>query len=145
MLYRINKTQPLMESSSCFHSIATLVLRLLTYIYNEEMDDTSVPLGLILNLLLDVENLLPAVLHNIMSVLNSKEFTFTSLQYFWSYTQQMVVPFWLSYWRSQSLLIYFTSTGEFFHLSLVAAMYVSDKNPLQSWNEHDLQISMYAI
>ena len=65
-----------MESSSCFYSIATLILQLLTYIYNEETDDTSVPHGLILNLLLNVENLLPALLHNIMSVLNSKEFTF---------------------------------------------------------------------
>ena len=79
MLYRINKTQPLMESSSCFYSIATLILRLLMYIYNEETDDTSVPHGLILNLLLNVENLLPALLHNIMSVLNSKELPFTSL------------------------------------------------------------------
>ena len=70
-----------MESSSCFHSIATLILRLLTYIYTEETDDTSVPHGLILNLLLDVENLLPALLHNIVSVLNSKEFIFISLQY----------------------------------------------------------------
>ena len=66
-----------MESSSCFHSIVTLVLRLLTYIYNEEMNDTSVvPHGLIINLLLDVEDLLPALLHNIMSDLHSEEFAF---------------------------------------------------------------------
>ena len=70
---------PLMESNCCFHPILTLVLRLLVYIYTEEMDDTSVPHKLVINLLLDVENLLPALLHIIISYISGKDFQFTIL------------------------------------------------------------------
>ena len=68
---------PLMESNCCFQPILTLVLRLLVYIYTEEIEETSVPHGLVLNLLLNVENLLPALLHIIISYSNSKDFQFT--------------------------------------------------------------------
>ena len=61
-----------MESSSCFHSIAALVLRLLVCIYTEELVDISVPQEVIINLFIDVDNILPAVLHNIAADLNSK-------------------------------------------------------------------------
>ena len=83
-----------MESSSCFHSIVTLALQLLTYIYNEEMEDASVPHGLIINLLLDVEDLLPAVLHEIMSNLNSEEFTFYNI---YNHTTQQMGDYYLSH------------------------------------------------
>lgn len=61
-----------MDSSSCFHSIVTLVLRLVIYCYTEE-DDTLVPQQVVITLLLDVENLLPALLHNVVADLNSKQ------------------------------------------------------------------------
>ena len=61
-----------MDSSSCFHPIVTLVLRLVRYVYTEE-DDTLVPQQVVITLLLDVENLLPALLHNVVADLNSKQ------------------------------------------------------------------------
>ena len=65
-----------MEANSCFHSVVALVLQMLIYIYIEETDDTSLPYEAIINLLVDVENLLPALLHYMMPDLNSKEFAF---------------------------------------------------------------------
>ena len=65
-----------MESSSCFQSITTLVIRLLVFIYTEKLADVSVPKEVVINLLLDIENLLPAILHSITTDFNGKEFTF---------------------------------------------------------------------
>ena len=66
---RINKALPLMESSS-FHSVVTLVLRLIIYVYTEETDETLLLQEIIINLLHNVENLLPALLHNIIADLH---------------------------------------------------------------------------
>ena len=86
---RINKALPLMESRS-FHSVVTLVLRLVIHIYTKEANDTSLLQEVIINLLLNVENLLPALLHNIIADLqgvNSKYQGFANTYDYILYTE----------------------------------------------------------
>lgn len=76
--------------SKSFHSVVTLVLRLVIHIYTEEANDTSLLQEVIINLLLNIDNLLPALLHNIIADLqgvNSKYQSFANTYDYVLYTE----------------------------------------------------------